>query len=88
MSQVRNYSHVSEVSVGDIVRCFDDAFGTAIVERIIDDQVYLVRPMARADGDTGSAWLHTERYRIPLERFAREYKVYTYPSGQQYNRRF
>lgn len=40
-----------EVQVGDIVRCFDGAFGDAKVTRVSDEHVTLFRPwMAAGDG--------------------------------------
>lgn len=78
------YESYVEIQVGDVVAMRSDvkypahsAFRTCIVEKIVDDNVYLARPLMRMDG-TGSAWLHAERFSVSKDSLMHNFLVLCY----------
>ena len=79
---VRKYESTDEISVGDVIRVFDGAFGDGIIKRIeydTDDAsmslAIVDRPMAQTDW-TGGAWIHCEQMKIHLNSLMKFYPVY------------
>ncbi len=92
---VRRYSSVKEIAVGDVVRMaesVDCAFSTSIIERITDGYAHLARPIMQVgtlfDQDNlASAWSFAERYSLELTSVAMRYEVFTRgPTGEKDNR--
>jgi hypothetical protein len=52
--------------VGDLIQSFDGPFGTGIVVKVTETDVYIERPMMQIVGPTDTIMLHTERYSISI----------------------
>ncbi len=49
MSEINQEVSVTELQLGDIIRCFEGPFGTGIVQSIDDVCVKIFRPYGRSD---------------------------------------
>lgn len=77
----RFYRHFETPHAGDVIRCFDGSFGTAVVISVTPESIVVMRPYIVADR-SGAIKEGSETFEILKDRA----EVYTY-HGKPYNLR-